>query len=268
MRKFYIYANEIKDPEGVLKERVKTYLLAQGAEVFDNPEKGAECILVLGGDGTLISAAGRYASEDYVFFGINLGTVGYLADIEMDELEKSLDAVLRDDFSVEDRMMLRGIVHRENGEKDDFIALNDVVINRSGKLCIIDYSIFVNDKFLTLFRADGIIVSTPTGSTGYSLSAGGPIIEPKSKLIMITPICAQSLAARSMILSDDSSIRIEIDNSGRGERAEVEVCFDGRGNIELFPGDKVEVRASSKTTRIGRLKEESFVEIMRQKLGN
>lgn len=268
MNKFYIYTNEIKDPNGIIEKRIRAYLEDKGCTVFDSPEDGAEGIIVLGGDGTLISAASTYAPEDYVFFGINLGTIGYLADIELDDLEESLDAVINDNYTVEDRMMLRGIVSRNDGDDEDFIALNDVVINRTGKLCIIDYSIFVNEKFLTLFRADGIIVSTPTGSTGYSLSAGGPIIEPKSKLMMITPICAQSLSARSMILASDSSICIEMNNSLKEERAEVEVCFDGRGNIELFPGDKVIVRASSKTTRIGRLTEESFVEIMRQKLGN
>lgn len=268
MRKFYIYKNEKKDPNGAIYERVCSYLKSRGAAVLDDPLKGAECIIVLGGDGTLISASRNYASEDFVFFGVNLGTVGYLADIEIDDIEASLDKIINDEFSVEERMMLKGEVKKKGRKDETHLSLNDVVINRSGKLCLIDYSIFVNDKFLTLYRADGIIVSTPTGSTGYSLSAGGPIVDPKSKLMIITPICPQSLTARAMVLSEDSSIRIEIDNNARMKRAEVELSFDGRANIDVRPLDDIIITKADTTTRIGRLKEESFVETMRQKLGN
>lgn len=268
MKNIHIYTNKIKDPDGSIYNRVYDYLIKKGVNVLNDPQDGAECIIVLGGDGTLISAARKYASQDYVFFGINLGTIGYLTDIEMDDLEKSLDAVVSDNYHVEERMMIRGNLERKDGSAETHIALNDIVINRSGRLCIIDYRISVNEKFLTLYRADGIIASTPTGSTGYSLSAGGPIIEPKSKLILITPICPQSLSARPMILSPDSSVMIEIDANERMCNASVELSFDGKANVDVYPGDKIIIKTSSKTTRIGRLKEESFVETMRQKLGN
>ena len=262
MKKFFIHSNEIKDPDFSMKKRVGDYLIKKGASVCQSAVE-AECILVLGGDGTLIGAAGKYANVDAVFAGINLGTIGYLTDIEPDSLEESLDKLIIDDFSLEERMMLRAMLERD-GEAFNPIALNDVVINRSGSLCILEYAIYVNDKYLTSLRADGIIVSTPTGSTGYSLSAGGPIVDPRSDLMIITPICPQSLSARPIILSSDSSIRVEILKGGES----VEASFDGKDNTRLFTGDSVKISKSGKTTKIARIKDESFVEIMRHKLIN
>lgn len=266
MKQFYIYSNEHKDPDGKIYERVKSYLLKLGVTVC---EKGndAECILVLGGDGTLISAADKFSSDDIVFVGVNLGTIGYLADIEMESLEESLNQLIIDDFVIEERLMLRGNISTADGNNISAVALNDVVINRTGSLCVIEYGIFVNDEYLTSLRADGIIVATPTGSTGYSLSAGGPIVDPKSHLMVITPICPQSLSSRPIILSAESSIRIEVMENPYTKTC-VEASFDGKDNKILNPGESVNIVASKRTTKIGKIKKESFVEIMRHKLGN
>lgn len=266
MKKFYIYTNEHKDPEGAIYNRVKDYLVNENVMVCDKANE-AECILVLGGDGTLISAADKYSRDDIIFFGINLGTIGYLADIELDNLEECLNKLITDDFIVEERLMLRGNINYGDDRDISSVALNDVVINRTGSLCLIEYGIFVNDEFLTSLRADGIIVATPTGSTGYSLSAGGPIVDPKSQLMVITPICPQTLSARPIILSADSSIRIEVIENPYSETC-VEASFDGKDNTVLMPGESVSIVSSKRTTKIGKIKKESFVEIMRHKLGN
>ena len=139
------------------------------------------------------------------------------------------------------------------------MALNDVVINRKGSLRVVEYGVWVNDKFLSSFRADGIIICTPTGSTGYSLSAGGPIIEPKSHIICITPICPHTLNTRSIVLSDENVIRIETSDS------ETEVNFDGRVSFALEASDRVEITRSDHSTKIMRINEESFLTILSDK---
>ena len=261
MDKFYIVANETKDRDYRVTTRVKSFLENNGKEVylFDPPED-VECVITIGGDGTLIRAAQAFAPKDVVFVGVNMGTLGFLTDVEPQTLEASLRRLLDGDYEEEERMMLFSTINK----KGDFRALNDVVISRSSFMQVIECSIYLNDKFLTSYRADGVIVSTPTGSTGYNISAGGPIAEPSSKIIIITPICAHNLGARPIIM--DRSVNIRIECHWRGDDGGAVVSYDGGDFIPLSRGDSIEINESEKKTRFLRFKEESFVTTLSQKL--
>ena len=275
MNRFFIITNLDRDSDlkvtGAFKEklesagcRVDTHI--SKAEVnggYTDPEKiqkDTDCVIVIGGDGTLIAAARDTIGLSLPILGINAGKLGFLTDVEPEMLDKAVAALVNDRFHIEERMMLQGIVRDKEGSlKSEDIALNEVCLNRKGSLRVIEYGVWVNDKFLSSFRADGIIVSTPTGSTGYSLSAGGPIIEPKSHIICITPICPHTLNTRSIVLSDENVIRIETSDN------ETEVNFDGRVSFALKAMDSVEITRSGHLAKIMRINEESFLTILSDK---
>jgi len=169
------------------------------------------------------------------------------------------------EYEQENRMMLNGRVLFADGREEEGWALNDIVITRSGSLQIIKFNIYVNGQFLNNYNADGMIVTTPTGSTGYNLSAGGPLIEPRAKLIMLTPICPHSLNQRSIILSPEDVIEIEIP-TGREEQPQmVEANFDGTHKISMCTGDRIRIVQSEKITEFLRLNQVSFMEVLHQK---
>lgn len=283
MKNFYIITNRHKDPSLTVTNRIKDYLESKGGNCSiqikePNPGRGefstdeawigdnADCMLVLGGDGTMLQAARATVKKNIPMLGINLGTVGYLAEIELIDIEKALDRLLADDYALEERMMLIGIVKKTGKEPEEDWALNDISITRSGSLQIIKYSIYVNDMFLYSYSADGVMVATPTGSTGYNLSAGGPIVEPKAKLLLITPICPHTLNTRSIILSAEDRITIEINAGREGEMQEVEANFDGSHKVILNTGDKIEIKQSEKKTDIIKLSNVSFLEVLHKKM--
>ncbi len=275
MNKFFIITNWERDRElvvtGALREklenagcRVDTHISKDEVNgVYTDPEsipKDTDCVIVIGGDGTLIAAARDTIGLSLPILGINAGKLGFLTDVEPEMLDRAVDALVGDRCHIEERMMLNGVVRDRKGDlKSENIALNDVVINRKGSLRVVEYGVWVNDKFLSSFRADGIIICTPTGSTGYSLSAGGPIIEPKSHIICITPICPHTLNTRSIVLSDENVIRIETSDD------ETEVNFDGRVSFALEASDSVEITRSDHSAKIMRINEESFLTILSDK---
>ena len=281
MKHFYLIANEVKDPEGQYTARITAYLEAHGGKVIctGNADRvgvdaavnarmeteGTECVLVLGGDGTLLRAARNMIDRDIPLLGINLGTLGYLAEVEIGAIEPALDKLLSDDFTREERMMLAGQVYRQNDVEKNF-ALNDIVISRCGSLQILTFQIYVNGQFLNSFSADGMIVSTPTGSTGYNLSAGGPIVEPAANLLLLTPICPHTLNTRSIVLAPEDEIRIEIPHGKDGKLQAVEANFDGSHKISLETGDSIMIRKASKTTGILKLNTESFLTVLHKKM--
>nr|MCR5406196.1 NAD(+)/NADH kinase [Lachnospiraceae bacterium] len=188
MKNFLVVSNKEKDPENKVAGSIKEYLDVRECicscrcvthdnvsrdELEKAVDEGAECVLVLGGDGTLIQVAGALAGKDIPLLGINLGTLGYLAEVERDHIIPTLERLIEDRYDVEERMMLSV---ETKGIRQE--ALNDMVITRLGDLRVVRYRLYVNGRCLTTYEADGIIVSTPTGSTGYNLSAGGPIVEP------------------------------------------------------------------------------------------
>lgn len=228
--------------------------------------KNADCMIVLGGDGTMLQAAGIARDHKIPIVGVNLGTLGYMTEIEPPSLEQALYDLANDNYKVESRMLLHGRVISEEKKTVEDWALNDIVISRSGSLQILKFNIYVNGLFLNDYHADGVIVTTPTGSTGYNLSAGGPIVEPQAKLIMLTPICPHTLNQRSIILSPEDEITIEIPKGRDGQAQVVEASFDGSNAVALSTGDRIIISKADKTAEFIRLNQVSFLEILHRKL--
>lgn len=228
--------------------------------------KDADCMIVLGGDGTVLQAARLTKRLHIPMIGVNLGTLGYLTEVEVLNLEEALERLIAGDYVQESRMMLNGrVAFAGGGEAEDW-ALNDIVISRSGPLQIIRFDIFVNGQFLNDYSADGMIVTTPTGSTGYNLSAGGPLVEPGARLIMLTPICPHSLNQRSIVLSPEDVIEIGIPRPGEGGIQTVEANFDGNHVIPLRTGDRLRIVRSEETAEFLRLNQVSFLEVLHKKM--
>lgn len=280
MKNFLILTNEKKDPGLEISKRIQEYIEQSGGtsrrmceftrhiqEDMSCITKDTECVIVLGGDGTMLHAARLLVDHDLPMVGVNLGTLGFLAEIELAKLYEGLDELLNDTFRIEERMMLDGRVIHANQETDHLPALNDVVIARSGFSRIISFRIIVNGELLDIYEADGVIISTPTGSTGYNLSAGGPIVNPKANVILVTPICPHSLQAKSMVLSPEDEIEIYIENVRQTQLEEAYVTFDGQVARKLQPGDVLQVKNSLKRAKVIKVKEDSFYQILRVKVG-
>lgn len=280
MNNFLVITNKLKDPLFTCTNRIRDYLERHGkicsveASVKEdlNIPEGTECVIVLGGDGTVLRAARCAADENVPLIGVNLGTLGYLAEINSDDLEEALGQLIQDDFTKERRMMLSGSVvvttgepdKEENGRRD--FALNDIAITRKGSLQIILLYIYVNGQLLQTCHADGILVATPTGSTGYNLSAGGPIVEPNAELILLTPICPHSMNSRTIVLSARDEVVIEIGEREKGAEQEVEACFDGSVKIAMRTGDRMKIKRAEKSVEMLKIRQDSFVEVLRKKL--
>ncbi|MGN1181028.1 MAG: NAD(+)/NADH kinase [Suilimivivens sp.] len=284
MEKFYIITNESKDPDFIVTYRIRDYLVKCGksCSIQKQGQKKAgkgytdagllddsiDCVIVLGGDGTLLQAAVDLADRTVPFLGINLGTLGFLAEVNKDDIEDALSRLLSGEYEIEKRMMLVGYSYSPNEvmPKDNTRALNDIVITRKGSLQIITFTISVNGQFLHRYSADGIIVATPTGSTGYNLSAGGPVVDPKAQLMVISPICPHSMQHNSIVLSPEDEVTITIETGHDGVRQEVEAIFDGSHRVTLCTGDKIVIKRSDKTTGIVKLNKVSFLESLHNKM--
>ncbi|MCR4618274.1 MAG: NAD(+)/NADH kinase [Lachnospiraceae bacterium] len=266
MKKFVIYKNPYKDKDEVITGKVKKCLRDLGAEVTDFKDYKGDfsedvMTIVLGGDGTMLQAIRDTHFMLGPVIGINLGTLGFLTEIEPDSYEKALTALVNDDFTTEQRLLLEGEVCGINVR-----ALNDVVLTRNGGLRINSFNIYVNGLLLAEYFADGVIISTPTGSTGYNLSAGGPIASPASELIILTPICPHSLNHRSIILSCKDEIKIEIPASKDGGNQEMELSFDGSSKEILKTGDSVVIHSSESKVSFAKLGKDSFLDILNKKM--
>lgn len=282
---FYVITNREKDAELSTTRRVVNYLEKNGKKClvreFQNQkehqsQKGytnakmipgeTQCILVLGGDGTLIQAARDTLELKIPLLGVNLGTLGYLAEIERGNLEFALDSLMKDQYNIEERMMLKGRVYKGGELLVEDVALNDIVISRYGSLRVIRYLLYVNGAYLNAYSADGMIAATPTGSTGYSLSAGGPIVSPSASMTILTPICAHTLNTRSIVLSEEDRIRIETGSFRHREQEEAIVTFDGEHPAILGEGDYVEIEKAKQVTKIIKISNVSFLEVLSSKM--
>ena len=257
MRHFYVIANYAKPHTLFCVQEIKEYLTAKGAEcVIAGPAASdngryhytdtgripgdTQCVIVLGGDGTLIQAAHDLKGTSYPLIGINLGNLGYLSEVDQENLFPSLDRLLMDDFFIEERMTLLGEIVRDGQIVCSDTALNDIVLTRLESMKMLRFSLYVNDQFITRYNADGIIVATPTGSTAYSLSAGGPIVLPTSNLFVLTPICAQTLTtARSIVLPDNAYIRLIVEAKDGIRMLHQAVSFDSDNVVSVHPGDEI-----------------------------
>ena len=254
------------NPEGcqgisLIEDVLKEFIFKAYVERFNSLED-IDCVLVLGGDGTLIRASRELHSYDIPLLGINMGTLGYLAEVELESLEKSLDKLFLDEVHREDRMMLRGYL---NGKFED-VALNDIVLTRKGTLRVIRFNIYVNGELLNAYQADGVIISTPTGSTAYNLSAGGPIVAPTAAMFVVTPICSHALNTSSIVLSAEDEIVLELSLGRDGNIEEAALSFDGERNIDVHTGDRITIKKAKDKTELLKLSKVSFLEILRKKM--
>lgn len=284
IERFFIVTNEYKDPNLKYTELIRSFFQRNGRKAVYIPESSrrdrlgeimnsdTDCLLVLGGDGTVLRASRQVVDSGVPILGINLGTMGYLAEVDLTGWTEALGQLLSGDFSVEERMMLMGrVTERGNITVRDgqmSYALNDVVISRSGVLQVLNYNVYVDGQLLNSFSADGVILATPTGSTAYSMSAGGPIVEPTARLIVMTPICPHQLNTRSIILSAEDNITIEIMSSHRGGKAEAYASFDGDLKATLDVGDKIVIGRADKTTHLIKLSRRSFLETVHRKMSD
>lgn len=277
MNNFLILANTDKDLNLGLSNKISEYLIQKGAKatiVSDVSEhyedlrvkaelmNGVQAAIVLGGDGTMLRAAHSIGTYDIPYIGINLGTLGFLTEIEESNVYQALDRLLKDDFVIEKRMMIEGSVNDKV-----FHSLNDVVITRAGFSRIIGLKVYVNNQLLDTYEADGVIVATPTGSTGYNMSAGGPIVSPKASAIVVTPISPHSLTSKSVVFDSSEEIRVEIMKKRKTQDTEAIVSFDGGNNIELSAGDIVNVKLSSRSISLIKMYDVNFYSVLRDKIG-
>ena len=283
MNKFYVIANSQKDMDFAMADKISEYIIAKGgncvcqkrdigkegikynsADASLIPE-GTECVIVLGGDGTLIQAARDLSSINVPVFGINIGTLGYLTEIDMEQAFPAIDRIMADEYNIDTRMILRGRVYRGDDKLYSDIALNDIVINRMGSLKIINFDIFVNGEYLITYPADGLIVSTPTGSTAYNLSAGGPIVRPQTDCIVMTPVCPHVLNKSSVIFGGEDVLEVRMTQSRSGVEERV-VTFDGTDYINLVSGDRIVISRSDTRASLIRIGKHNFLQILRNKL--
>ncbi|MCL2050122.1 MAG: NAD(+)/NADH kinase [Lachnospiraceae bacterium] len=281
MNNFYIVTNDLKDRDFEITAQITDYLKRHGKAVTNDPLL-IDCVLVLGGDGTLLRASVELAHLGVPFLGINLGNLGFLAEVDKDNIESALTKLIQGEYTTEKRMMLDGISNKaqqnsaqqnsaqqnsaQQNSAQQNSALNDVVIIGNESMQLIYFDLFVNGLKLTNYVADGIVISTPTGSTGYNLSAGGPIVEPRADVILVTPLSAHSMRSRSIILSSDDEIEVLITKGKNGEEQTALAVFDGHNRIVLKTFDRVKITKSAKSTSIIKLSKLNFFEILKQKL--
>ena len=222
-----------------------------------------DALVVLGGDGTLLGAARRVGQYSIPVLGVNIGGLGFLTEIPLKRLYPAVEMMLEGRLEVESRLMLETTVLRDNVEICRFLVLNDVVINKGQLARIIDLDVHINDQFLTTFRADGLIISTPTGSTAYNLSAGGPILYPTLANFVLTPICPFTLTNRPIILPDSDTVSIGM---GKESEEKVSLTFDGQVGFDFSHGDKVIIGKSKKKIALMKSPDQTYFEILRAKL--
>ena len=256
--------------KGWLEDRgITVYSEEMGSGVFLNqcPEgetsipPTVDWIAVLGGDGTLLGAARKIGGFGLPILGVNLGGLGFLMEIPIERLYEDLEKLIEGEVSIENRLMLQASILRGKEKMCQVLALNDVVINKAALSRIIDLEVFMDGRFLTVLKSDGLIISSPTGSTGYNLSAGGPILNPNLDALVLTPICPFALTHRPIILSDNALIEIKMKYA-----EEVTVTFDGQIGFDLMETDKVVVRKSEKKLKLIKFPNRGHFDVLRGKL--
>lgn len=268
-----------KEIENIL-EKMINFLQTQNVEVF-LPEKvrvigkfnkfivdnnflysNIDIALTLGGDGTLLSTGRNFASKGVPLCGINLGRVGFLAEIETDEIIDKLTKIINNNYFIEKRLMLEGVVYR-NGEKIfSAEAINDIVVTKSGLSRMIKLKLLIDDILTAEYQADGIIFATSTGSTAYSLSAGGPIINPSLKVMLITPICPHSVNARPLIIDENEEIKLKVS----ARHNDIGLTVDGQIVYPLLPGDLITIKKSLLTADFIRFTDKNYYKTIKKKL--
>ena len=279
MKNFFILTKDDSDKSKGFINEIIDYIKENGgdarahilnrqrsSEPLDVPEK-TECILTVGGDGTMIRAAMRTIRSNLPILGINKGHLGYLCDLDESNYRKALKRLFADDYEIEERMLLSGRVISADGIPESGFnhALNDIVLTSRNGLQVVHIDINVNGELLSSFNGDGVIFATPTGSTAYNLSAGGPIVDPKTKLILMSPLNAHVVGQRSIVLDSSAEVRATVTRRNQ-EELSAAVAFDGSTAIELYDGESIEVVRSDETVRFIKLSQINFLDRIREKL--
>ena len=224
----------------------------------------SDLVIVLGGDGTLLNVAGIVHPHKVPILGVNLGSLGFLTETTMEDFYPTLEQVLEGKCEIENRMLLNAGVLR-NGEKiADFNVLNDIVINKGALARIVNLEVFVDDHYMTSYRADGLIIASPTGSTAYSLSAGGPIIHPSMGALVLSPICPFALTNRSIVIPDSSTIRVQLIT--RNEEEDVRITLDGQTGYSMKSGDFLEAKKANIPVMLVQAPMKNYYQLLRKKL--
>ena len=280
VQKIGIIANTAKEKSCAYTIRLRDWILERGLDVFFHEEIAAkigaergygleelasmiDILAVFGGDGTLLRAARAVRKHGVPLVGINLGTFGYLAEVNQDEMLDAFDVILQGKHQTDRRMMLDVSATQDGRDAGMHTILNDAVFNRGNLSRILDLETFVDDRYLTTFKADGLIISTPTGSTAYSLSAGGPVVFPQHNSIIINPICPHTLTNRAIILPGDARIRVVLRTKGEGAI----LTLDGQVCINMKSGDEMVTTRSPYETVLVCSPHRDYLEILRSKLG-
>lgn len=261
--KFIIFGNEYKKQEVIPHiERIRNYLVHRHAEVLVDPEtfEGADYVISLGGDGTFLKAASKVGNRKIPIIGVNMGRLGFLADVLPSEIELALEKVFANDYVLEDHTVIQVQSEGEPLEGYPF-ALNDIAVSKRDSASMISIRTFVNEDFLVNYQADGLIISTPTGSTAYSLSNGGPIIVPQSGSLCLTPVAPHSLNIRPIVINDTCSITLEVESRSHNFL----VAIDGRSE-KLLEGTKLVVRKAPYPIRMVKQKKQRYFSTLREKL--
>lgn len=232
------------------------------AEQLKSWQDKLELIIVVGGDGTILRVARDLACWNVPVLGINLGHKGFLAEIEVEQMERFLQYIAANQYAYQERMMLEARLMRGNEELGNYLALNDIVVSRGPFSRIIKVEAYINDDFMESYSGDGIIIATPTGSTGYSLSAGGPIVNPTMELFVITPICPHSLYNRSVIVNSSDNMKLRVDS----RQVQVVLTVDGQVRFSLEDEDQITICRSRQIVKLVCFHDYSFYRMLHQKL--
>jgi NAD+ kinase len=258
--------SEISSTRNRLAEKLKKH--GANVEIYEGyldrdfrfPDN-VECVITVGGDGTMLRASRAGFGLDVAFLGINKGHMGYLTELsQIDDYDEIIERLMKDDFNIEERMMLSASAYRDGKRIYRDHALNDVLIGKNDCVHMMTFELYINDTFINSYRADGVVVSSPTGSTCYSMSAGGPIAEPTSKLLLVTPICPHAINTRSLVLSPLDKVKIIPRHTTQL------VSCDGADGTDLESGDEIVVTKSRSSMKFIRFNETSFLDTLRERM--
>ncbi|MFW6278898.1 MAG: NAD(+)/NADH kinase [Bacillota bacterium] len=253
------------------KRGVEVLIEEEAAGMMDLQETGAsfselrekvDLIILFGGDGTFLYTARNFMGSEVPLLGVNLGRLGFLTEIETEELEETMEKLVNGEYEIEKRLLLRIQIEREGETIVDSLALNDGVINRGANARMIGLEININDQFVNSYRADGLIIATPTGSTAYSLSAGGPLVNPCLEAIIVTPICPHTLYVRPLIVSATEKLAVRVS----GDSQDMKITIDGNESHTLLAEDRIIIAAAEKTVSLLKLPGKTFYNILQEKM--
>lgn len=280
MKKVGLIINKDKDVDFTITKKILDWILEKSVLVYvcdkldyNHPKlvfvdkiqmfENVDFVITLGGDGTILGVAREIVEYEIPILGVNLGHLGFITEVEIKELFYALEKVLSNDYYIEKRLMLHAQVVTKNNVVKNFYALNDICITRGYLSRMVKLNTYINNNFVDVYNSDGLLVSTPTGSTAYSLSAGGPIVNPTLNVMLITPICPHSLKSRTIVVSENDSIDINVD----GDSGDViYITADGQKGYKLLSGDVVNVKKLEKSLNLIKVLDRSFYDILRNKL--